>query len=230
MRQQSAVALSDFFTRFRKPEPAGEDARPSAVSAQATKALPKFLSGLGSKDQPDLLDLGSVVGGNLNFFGEQLGCRITVEDLTKDVDRHVREDTVGALPDFLARRLTQGDATFDGIICWDLFDYLEKPAVQALATQVVRLLKPDGLVLAFFNNTEAQKPGAPTYTRYVVVDPRTLEHRAFPAARGKQKPLPNRDLQRMFAPLNITDQFLLKTNLREVIFRKPQSSSSISDV
>lgn len=225
------MALSDFFTRFRKPEPAGAgaDARPSALGAQGSKALPKFLSGLSGKDQPDLLDLGSVVGGNLNFFGEQLGCRITVEDLTKDVERHVREDTVGALPEFLARRLTQADASFDGIICWDLFDYLEKPAVQALATQVVRLLKPDGLLLAFFNNTEAQKPGPPVYTRYVVVDSRTLEHRPSPAARGKQKPLPNRDLQRLFAPLTITDQFLLKTNLREVIFRKPLAVAAPSD-
>jgi len=219
------VALSDFFSRLRKPEPAGDDARPLASGAQASKALPKFLSGLSGKEQPELLDLGSVVGGNLNFFGEQLGCRISVEDLTKDIDRHVNEDTVGALPEFLARRLAQADATFDGIICWDVFDYLEKPAVQALATQVVRLLKPDGLMLAFFNNTEAQKPGAPAYTRYVVVDARTLEHRPYPAARGKQKPLPNRDLQRIFSPLTITDQFLLKTNLREVIFRKPLAAA-----
>jgi len=218
------VALSDFFSRLRKPEPAGDDARPSAASAQATKALPKFLSGLSGKDQPELLDLGSVVGGNLNFFGEQLGCKITVEDLTKDIDRHVGNDTVGGLPEFLAHRFSQPDATFDGIICWDVFDYLEKPAVQALATQVARLLKPGGLVLAFFNHTETPKPGQPTYTRYVVVDPRTLEHRTYPAARGKQKPLPNRDLQRLFEPLAITDQFLLKTNLREVIFRKPVAS------
>jgi cyclopropane fatty-acyl-phospholipid synthase-like methyltransferase len=220
------VALSDFFSRLRKPDPAADDAGASAANAQVTKALPKFLSGLSAKDQPALLDLGSVVGGNLNFFGEQLRCRITVEDLTKDIDRHVREDTVGALPEFLARRLPQPDASFDGIIGWDVFDYLEKPALQALATQVVRLLKPDGLMLAFFNNTEAQKPGPPAYTRYVVLDPRTLEHRAYPAARSKQKPVPNRDLQRLFAPLTITDQFLLKTNLREVIFRKPAAAAT----
>jgi len=218
------VALSDFFSRLRKPEPAGDDARPSAAHALPSKALAKFLSGLSGREQPTLLDLGSVVGGNLNFFGEQLGCKITVEDLTKDIDRHVGNDTVGGLPEFLAHRFSQPDATFDGIICWDVFDYLEKPAVQALATQVARLLKPGGLVLAFFNHTETPKPGQPTYTRYVVVDPRTLEHRTYPAARGKQKPLPNRDLQRLFEPLAITDQFLLKTNLREVIFRKPVAS------
>ena len=118
------------------------------------KRLPQFLSGLSGREQPTLLDLGSVVGGNLNFFGEQLGCKIYVEDLTKDIDRHVREDTVGALPGFFEQRFPQPDATFDGILCWDVFDYLEKPAVQALAAQVVRLLRPEGVVLAFFNHSE----------------------------------------------------------------------------
>ena len=33
--------------------------------------------------------------------------------------------------------------------------------------------------------------------------------------------MPNRDIQRMFEPLRITEQFLLKSNLREVLFRKP---------
>jgi len=218
------VALSDFFSRLRKPQTASDEARPSAAGALPTKALAKFLSGLSGRDQPTLLDLGSVVGGNLNFFGEQLGCKITVEDLTKDIDHHVQQDTVGALPQFFERRFPQSDASFDGILCWDVFDYLEKPAVQALAAQVVRLVRPEGLVLAFFNHTETPAAGAPTYTRHVVVDPRTLEHRSYPAARGKQKPLLNRDIQRLFSPLAITDQFLLKTNLREVIFRKPVAS------
>jgi hypothetical protein len=59
------------------------------------------------------------------------------------------------------------------------------------------------------------------YTRHVVVDQRNLERRTYSAARGKQRPLPNREIQRMFQPLTITDQFLLQTNIREVILRKP---------
>ena len=43
----------------------------------------------------------------------------------------------------------------------------------------------------------------------------------YAAARGRQRPLLNRDIQRLFEPLRITDQFLLKTNMREVLFRKP---------
>jgi hypothetical protein len=33
--------------------------------------------------------------------------------------------------------------------------------------------------------------------------------------------LNNRDIQRMFEPLRITEQFLLKSTMREVLFRKP---------
>ena len=46
--------------------------------------------------------------------------------------------------------------------------------------------------------------------------------------RGKQRPVLNRDIQRMFEPLRITEQFLLKTNLREVLFRKPADTAETS--
>lgn len=223
------MAFSDFFSRLRKPDQPGDDVRPLAAQGHPTKALPKFLSGLGAREQPTLLDLGTVVGDNVNFFGEHLGCKIFVEDLSKDIDRHVRDDTVAALPEFIARRFPQADETFDGILCWDIFDYLERPAVQVLASEVVRLVRPEGFVLALFNHTETPPPGPPMYTKHIIVDSRTLEHRRYAAARGKQKPLPNRDLQRIFAPLAITDQFLLKTNIREVIFRKPVSVSTPAD-
>ena len=215
------MALSDLFTRLRRHDPASDDARGVPVQTQATKALPRFLSALGSRAQPVLLDLGSIAGSNLTFFGEQLGCKIFVEDLAKDIDRYVRENRTGELAEFLRGRFPQPDASFDGIICWDVFDYLDKTAAQALAPQLVRLLRPDGVMLAFFNQTEAIVNAPPTYTRHVVIDPRTLEHRTQAAVRGKQRPLNNRDIQRMFEPLRISDQFLLKTNMREVVFRKP---------
>jgi SAM-dependent methyltransferase len=223
------VGLSDLFSRLRRHEPASDDTRGVSVQTMATKALPRFLTALGNRDQPVLLDLGSVVGSNVTFFGEQLGCKIFVEDLAKDIDRHVRENRTGEMAAFFSRRFPQADASFDGIIGWDAFDYLDKPAAQALAAEMVRLLRPDGVMLAFFNQTEAVVHGPAVYTRHVVVDPRTLEHRSHPAARGKQRPLNNRDIQRMFEPLRITDQFLLKTNMRELILRKPAAAGPPQD-
>jgi len=213
------VALSDLFSRRRKNDPEADSSAADAP-AHPTKALARFLASLGTRPQPHLLDLGPVVGLNVTFFGEQLGCKIFVEDLSKDVDRHVREEKTAELPAFFEKRFPQGGESFDGILCWDVFDYLDKAAALPLARQLTRLLRPDGVLLAFFSTAEPQ-PGTPaTYTRHVVMDHTTLQHRPYPAARGKQRPLLNRDIQRMFEPLRISEQFLLKTNMREVLFRK----------
>jgi hypothetical protein len=217
------VALSNLFSRWRKGDPDSEISGADAP-AYPTKALAKFLAGLGSRPSPHLLDLGPVAGGNVTFFGETLGCKIFVEDLSTDLDRHVKESRLAELPAHFATRFPQESGTVDGILCWDFFDYLEKPAAQALARELARLLRPDGVLLAFFNTTEPRPDARPTYTRYVVVDHATLQHRTAPAARGKQRPLLNRDIQRMFEPLRITEQFLLKTNTREVLFRKPSGT------
>lgn len=212
------MALSDLFSRRRKDDPDADGSAPNAP-AHPTKALKKFLTTLGAHAQPTLLDIGPVVGHNVTFFGEQLGCKFQVEELSKDIDRHVREDKFAELPEYLRKRFPQDDESFDGILCWDLFDYLDKPAAQVLAQQLVRVLRPGGVLFALFNNTETP-PGGRTYTRFVVVDETTIQHRPYAAARGKQRPLPNRDIQRMFEPLRVIDQFLLKTNTREMLFRK----------
>jgi SAM-dependent methyltransferase len=212
------MALSDLFSRRRKDDPE-TDAGAGKAPAHPSKALKKFLTTLGAHPQPTLLDIGPVVGHNVTFFGERLGCKFQVEELSKDIDRHVREDKMPELPEFISRRFPQGDDSFDGILCWDLFDYLDKPAAQALARQLARVLRPGGVLFALFNNTENLPPGK-HYTRFVVVDEETIQHRPYAAARGKQKPLPNRDIQRMFEPLRVIDQFLLKTNTREMLFRK----------
>jgi hypothetical protein len=187
----------------------------------ATKAFPRFLAALQSVEEPVLLDLGSVVGANVTFFGQELGCKIYVEDLAADIDRHVRESRTGELPGFFERRFPQAEASVDGILCWDLFDYLERPAAEALARQLAQRLRPNGVLLAFFHQADQGASSAASYTRHIVVDPRTLEQRPYGASRGKLRPLLNRDIQRLFGPLTITDQFLLKSNVREVVFRKP---------
>ena len=184
----------------------------------STKALKKFLTALTSRRSPVLVDLGPVVGGNVNFFGEQLGCKIFVEDIFADVDRHVRQDKVDALAGFLSRRFAQADDSVDGILCWDLIDYLDRASAQVLAGQLTRLLRPEGALLGFF--ATSQSPDI-RYTKYIISDEVNLRHRAYRAARGKQTILPNRDIIRLFGGLRVSDSFLLQNNIREILFRKP---------
>ncbi|HXI31160.1 MAG TPA: class I SAM-dependent methyltransferase, partial [Vicinamibacterales bacterium] len=168
----------------------------------ATKALRKFLSCLTSRESPVLLDLGPVVGSNVSFFGEQLGCKIFVEDIFADVDRHVRDGGLEALPAFLKRRFAIEDGSVDGILCWDVIDYLDRPAAQELATQLTRVLRPDGALLGFFGSAA---PRDMRYTKFIVVDEVNLKYRPYPALRGRQAVLLNRDIIRMFAGLRVSD-------------------------
>jgi hypothetical protein len=215
-------SITDLFARFspRRPEEAerAADPAPEQDLVFPTKALRKFLSCLTARESPILLDLGPVVGSNVSFFGEQLGCKIFVEDLYADVERHVRRGAVESLPEFFSRRFPQADGTVDGILCWDLLDYLDRESAQVLTAQLTRLLRPEGALLGFFGTAQ---PRETHYTKYVVVDDSNLRHRAYPAARGRQGILLNREIIRMFEGLRVSDSFLLKMNLREILFRKP---------
>jgi hypothetical protein len=200
-------------------------ALPAAVSPSSaaddvshpTKSLQKFVASLQSREKPVLLDLGPVVGSNVNFFGEQLGCRIRVEDLATDLDSHFQKGSADQLPAFLIKRFPQPPGSVDGILCWDLFDYLDKASAKVLATVLAGLLKPDGALLGFFNTIEARQP---VYTKYMVVDAGHLRYRTYPAVRARQRALLTGDIIRMFKDLRVSESFLMKSHVREMLFRK----------
>jgi SAM-dependent methyltransferase len=184
----------------------------------STKAFRKFLPCFAGREAPVLLDLGPTVGANISFFGEQLGCKIFIEDLFADLDRHVRAGTTERFTEMLRHRFPQESGSVDGIICWDFIDYLERPAAQILAEELARVLRPDGALLAFFATVQTNDP---RYTKYVIADEENLRHRSYPAARCRQTILMNRDIIRLFPTLRVSDSFLLQNNLREILFRKP---------
>jgi hypothetical protein len=184
----------------------------------STKALRKLLSALTGRESPSLIDLGPVVGSNVSFFGEQIGCKIFIEDIYAELERHARANKMDDFPAHLSRRFPQVDGTVDGIICWDLIDYLDRRSAQALADQLTRVLRPEGALLGFFGNAA---PRETSYTKFVIADESNLKHRSYPSARGRQAVLPNRDIIRLFSGLRVSDSFLMKNNIREILFRKP---------
>ncbi len=188
----------------------------------STKALRKFLGCLTNRDAPVLIDLGPVVGSNIAYFGEQLGCKIFVTDVFADLDRHVREGRIEAFGDFLAAKFTQETASVDGILCWDFIDYLDRTAAQKLADQLTRVLRPDGALLGFFGTAPRNGDTVTFYNKFIVADEGiNLRARAYPALRGRQSSLLNRDIIKLFSGLRVSDSFLLKNNQREILFRKP---------
>jgi hypothetical protein len=199
-----------------RPE-TGPGREPEEGPPVATKALRKFLTYLGTRPAPVLLDLGPVVGSNVTFFGEQLNCKVYIEDIFADLDRHVSQDKLDQFPGFLSKRFTLGEGTVDGVLLWDLYDYLDRRSAQSLASALVRLLRPDGALLGFFGSAGQ---GVKGYTKFVIADEGHVRHRPYPSVAVRQRSPQNRDIIKMFEGLRVSDSFLLQNNLREILFRK----------
>lgn len=213
--------------RGDKPATAGSSG--SVVSAAgeggktlSTKAFGKFLGALANRESPVLLDLGPIVGPNVNFLGERLGCKIFVEDLYANIEKELGAGKGDELPEYFKTRFSQPDESFDGILCWDVLDFLDKSSAQIVARHMTRLLKPGGALFGFFSTVPTP---AAEYTRFLVVDDTTFQHRAYPASRGRQQVFVNRDITRMFEGLTVADSFLLLTKTREMVFRKPEQKT-----
>ena len=185
-----------------------------------TKALRKFLTSLTSRESPVLMDLGPVVGSNVTFLGERLGCKIILEDLFGDVERYPKNSET-PLADYLKTRIKHQEGSVDGILCWNLFDFLDVASGQALAASLKHVLRPDGVLLAFFA-TIAQNDVR--FSKYVITGEESVKQRPYSTVGRKQTALQNRDIIRIFDGLKVAESFLLKNNVREFLFRKSTSA------
>lgn len=207
-RKESAVAA------------AGTSARVDDDPAITSKVLPKFLSGLTAVDTPVLLNLGPVIGQNISFLGDRLSCKIFVEDLFQELETHTSRGTVKDMPTSVPARLEKHEpGTIDGILCWDIFDYFDKATSQAVATRLVSLLRPGGVLYGFFCTQAAD---VSHFSRFVIDAADRLRLKSVPAVPGiRRNVMVVRDINKMFTGLDVGESILLKSNTRETLFKKP---------
>jgi hypothetical protein len=211
--------LATLFGWGARKESADEKAAPAPPADQvcASVVLPKFLGALSHVNMPTILDLGPVVGSNVAFLGEHLGCKLLIGDLHRDLD------TEGITADearerIIARLKATVVAPVNGILCWDVFDFLSRPAAQALGAFLTGMLAPGGLVHGFFGTTQGELTH---YSRFVFQSARSVECRRVPAKPVKRTVLQTRDLTVMFGGLTMVESVLLKSQQRETLLRKP---------
>jgi hypothetical protein len=183
-----------------------------------SKVFPRFLSALSREPAPVLVDLGPIVGSNIAFFGDRLACKIYVEDLASDVEAFARRGERERLGAFFSVRLSQADESVDGVLCWDLFDHLDRASGRALAGRLTRLLRKGGSLYGFFGTTAVDLS---TYSRFAVEAENTLRVRTYPATPVRRTVIVTRDIIKMFDGLNVAESVLLKSSTRETLFRKP---------
>ena len=235
------ASVTHNFMRLFKGSPGG----PQTVSAQAAAKLTRRSSGLGElsrrwqgEDTLCVLDLGSTSPANIRHFTGS-GHKIYSEDLlTASTDPHlVTTDEQGNVVldsrQFLADNLVYPAAHFDVVLCWNLPDYLDEGLVRPVVGRLWSVLKPGGMLLAFFHTRDAG-PDSPCY-RFHIVGTDTLEmqrivlrrearrgptgrvHTALNDGFRLQRVFNNRHIESLFRDFASIKFFLARDNVREVL-------------
>jgi Methyltransferase domain len=209
------------------------------------KRLTRRSSGLAELakrlDSPETLcvaDLGSTSPANIRYFTER-GHKIYSEDLlvaSLDSALAAKDESGNTVLDskkFLAENLVYTPGQFDIVLCWNLADYLDESLVKPVVGRLWSLMKPGGMLLAFFHTREAG-PDAPCF-RYHMVGTDTLEMQHIVAKHESRKGSPsgssmslesgfrlqrvfnNRHIENLFRDFASIKFFLARDNVREVL-------------
>jgi len=218
---------------------------PETAQAQGSQKLTRRSSGLGelsrsweSAENLCVLDLGSTSPTNIRHFTEH-GHRIYSEDLltaSTDPELVTKDEQGNTILDsrkFLADNLVYPAAHFDVVFCWNLPDYLDESLVKPVVGRLWSVLKPGGMLLAFFHTRDAG-PDAPCH-RFHIVGADTLEmqkivlrrearrgptgavHTAVSDGFQLQRVFNNRHIENLFRDFASIKFFLARDNVREVL-------------
>ena len=215
---------------------------PGVPTARAQQRLTRRSSGLGEmsrlfkSDEPlCILDIGSTSATNITYLTER-SHKIYSEDLldastdTSLATKDERGQTVLDAKRFLTENLVYENAQFDLVLCWNLADYLDESLVKPVVGRLWSMLKPGGMLLAFFHTQEAG-PDAPCY-RYHILNDDTLEMQHIEARRDVRKApvgavqspsfrlqrvFNNRHIENLFRDFTSIKFFLTRDNIREVL-------------
>jgi hypothetical protein len=191
------------------------------VGSRNSNGLNQFFLSIEERENLSLLDFGGASQANVTFI-TNLGHRIYTEDVLRSID-----DVFGSDPEmqsnpvrvdmFLNQVLDFPDEHFDGVLVWDVLQFLSPAAAQATVDRLRRIMRPHAYLLAFFNANE-KVPAVPEF-HYRIADQKTL----VLTQRGIRPPAQffnNRNIERLFQKYHSIKFFLTRNSLREVIVRR----------
>jgi 2-polyprenyl-3-methyl-5-hydroxy-6-metoxy-1,4-benzoquinol methylase len=187
-----------------------------------TKIIKDFIDGIAKKPDPIVLDVGSVIGSNIEYF-LNFGIKIYMEDLLAAYAKPqysvlVDDKLTFDEERFFAENLSYKENYFDGLICWDVLDYLDAKFAKKFIAQISAKMKPGSLVLGFFHTHKVTGPDS-TH-KYRLVNESTLEYLPLERKMEPKKVYPSREINQLFSGYQSQRFYLLKNNLLEVMLRK----------
>jgi SAM-dependent methyltransferase len=215
-----ASAAQGFISRlFRGSDAAVQPAKESARPVRHSSGLGEFTKRIAGQESLRFLDLGPTSPRNISQLTSQ-GHSIYNEDVllcSFDPAYAVKaEDGAGSVdvPAFLSENLAHEKDRFDAILCWDICDYLPEAVVKPAVERMASVLKPGGILLAYFHTKDAG-PDAPYY-RYHIAGADKLELQRGPQFQ-LQRVFNNRHIENLFKEFASIKFFLARDNVREVL-------------
>jgi hypothetical protein len=194
----------------------GRASKPEDFISRHSNGLDQFFSYIKGESGLSILDLAGVNQANVSFI-TNLGHRIYSEDFLRSLQRDGDSDTLPNVDAFLKQNLNHPDGSFDGVLVWDVLEYLSAPLLAATVERLYRIVKPGSYLLAVFQAHEKAQ-SVPQYS-FRIQDSKTL----LVADRGPRKSeqvFNNRSLEKLFQDFESLKFFLARDKLREVIVRR----------
>lgn len=132
-----------------------------------SRALEVISRNLDPEHKPAVLELGPARANTVEYFGQFSGS-LFVADLREIVLRHSAHLTDSSGEEtYLNPRARSAEClealpsegSFDLILCWDLFNYLEENELRTLLTRLAKYLRPGSLLLTLLSDRATALPG-----------------------------------------------------------------------
>jgi hypothetical protein len=190
--------------------------KPEDFAPRHSNGLDQFFSYIRGESGLSILDLAGVNQANVSYI-TNLGHRIYSEDFLRGLRVGANGDGPLRADEFLSQNLDYGEGSFDGVLVWDVLEYLSAPLLTATVDRLCRIVKPGSYLFAVFQAQEKAE-SVPQYS-FRIQDSKTL----LVADRGPRKPeqiFNNRSLEKIFQNFESLKFFLARDKLREVIVRR----------
>ena len=185
-----------------------------------SRGLEEFFAYIRGQSGLTILDLGGATQQNVSFI-TNLGHRLYSEDFPQILNDTFGDDKAdqsnpGRIEYFLRQTLDYPDEHFDGVLIWDVLEYLEPALLAAVVDRLRKVVRPKSYLLAFFHSDD-KLDAVPIYTfRIQAVNALQV------ARRGTRRPAQlfnNRGLERLFGKFESVKFFLTRERLRETIVK-----------
>jgi hypothetical protein len=191
------------------------------VTTRPSRGLEEFFGYIRDQSGLTLLDLGGATQQNVSFI-TNLGHRLYSEDFLQILNETFGDEdpseqaNAGRIDYFLRQSLDYPEGHFDGVLIWDVLEYLQPALLNAVVERMHTIVRPRSYMLAFFHSDDRIE-SAPFYT-FRIQDLNMLQV----AQRGARRPAQlfnNRSLEKLFSRYESVKFFLTRERLREVIIK-----------